>query len=155
MPKTEEKTEAKEKKEEKKEEKKPEPKKPKKLTKNTDLAITKEQANISPMDLNKLIEIENELISDFRLEKLRSDAKNAVEEYVYATRNSLYGIYEKYVTESDRAQLSSLLEEIEDWLYGDGEDLKKQAYVDKLAELKVIFQEYMWGKGCGRRVRNF
>ncbi|XP_057313213.1 heat shock protein 105 kDa-like [Hydractinia symbiolongicarpus] len=133
VPKTEEKTEGKEKKEEKKEEKKP---KPKKLTKNTDLAITKEQANISPLDLNKLIEIENELISDFRLEKLRSDAKNAVEEYVYATRDGLYGIYENYVTENDRAQLSSLLEEVEDWLYGDGEDLKKQAYVDKLAELK-------------------
>ena len=36
----------------------------------------------------------------------------------------------------EREQLSKVLTETEDWLYGDGEDEKKQVYIDKLAELK-------------------
>lgn len=95
---------------------------------------------LSSIDLNALVEIENELISTVRLEKQRSDSKNAVEEYIYLMREKIYNEYENYISENDRDQFSSLLSLTEDWLYEDGEFEKKQAYVDKLAELKKIGQ---------------
>lgn len=39
----------------------------------------------------------------------------------------------------DRDALSLKLEDTENWLYEDGEDQPKQMYIDKLAELKVIW----------------
>lgn len=33
--------------------------------------------------------------------------------------------------------INSMLSKTEDWLYEEGEDEKKQVYIDKLAELKV------------------
>lgn len=133
------------KKEEKKDEKKdeaakPETKKTKKSTKNTDLVVTKHQAGVSATEINAMIEIENELVSTVRLEKERSDAKNSVEEYIYVMRDKIYNDYEKYISEEDRTQFSSLLSSVEDWLYEDGENEKKQVYIDKLTELKKIGQ---------------
>jgi len=67
----------------------------------------------------------------------RHTAKNAVEEYVYDMRDKMYGKFEHYITESDKEAWMSVLTQVEDWLYGDGENCKKQVYVDKLAELRV------------------
>jgi len=39
--------------------------------------------------------------------------------------------------QADREALSAQLSEMEDWLYGDGEDEKKSVYVTKLEELKA------------------
>jgi len=90
--------------------------------------------------MNVLIEIENELISQVKLEKERADAKNAVEEYVYGMREKIYDMYEKHITDDVREQFSALLTNTEDWLYEDGEDEAKSVYVDKLAELKKVGQ---------------
>ena len=40
--------------------------------------------------------------------------------------------------ESDREQLISRLQEVEDWLYEDGEDETKGVYIAKLDELKKV-----------------
>jgi len=58
-----------------KETKKAEAKKAKKSTKSTDLVVTKKQTGRSPEELNLLVEVENELQSQVRLEKERADAK--------------------------------------------------------------------------------
>ncbi|GJY71352.1 heat shock 70 kDa protein 15-like protein [Tanacetum coccineum] len=44
----------------------------------------------------------------------------------------------KFVTNSDKEQLIAKLQEIEDWLYEDGEDETKGVYVAKLDELKKV-----------------
>lgn len=119
---------------------KQEVKKAKKSTKSTDLIVTAQKDSLASIDLNALIEIENDLISTVRLEKMRADAKNAVEEYIYSMRDKIYSDYEKYISESDAETFSSLLSQAEDWLYEEGEYEKKQAYVDKLAELKKLGQ---------------
>merc|ERR1719206_1628120 len=116
-------------------------KKPKKSTKTTDLRVdSKAFKSRTSEETNLLIEIENELISQVKLEKERCDAKNAVEEYVYGMREKIYDMYEKHITDDVRQQFSSLLTETEDWLYEDGEDEAKSVYVDKLAELKKVGQ---------------
>jgi molecular chaperone DnaK (HSP70) len=120
--------------------KKADVKKPKKTTKSTDLVVNKRQKGKGPEELNLLIEVENELISQVRLEKERADAKNAVEEYVYLMREKIYDSYEKYINEDDREKFSALLNSTENWLYEDGEDETKSVYVNKLSELQAIGQ---------------
>lgn len=66
-------------------------------------------------------------------------AQNAVEEYVYDIRGRIYEELEKYISEGDREKLGRMLEDTENWLYEDGEDCKKQVYLDKLTELKVKY----------------
>uniref|UniRef100_A0A3Q2ZHD5 Heat shock protein 4a n=1 Tax=Hippocampus comes TaxID=109280 RepID=A0A3Q2ZHD5_HIPCM len=129
--------------EEGKQEKKNEPqaKKPKVKTKTVELPIeTNLYWQLSTDVLNTFVENEGKMIMQDKLEKERNDSKNNVEEYVYEMRDKLFGSLEKFVTEADRDAFSLKLEDTETWLYEDGEDEKKQVYIDKLAELKKIGQ---------------
>ncbi|XP_042541325.1 heat shock protein 105 kDa isoform X1 [Dipodomys spectabilis] len=134
---------------EKKVDQPPEAKKPKIKVVNVELPI---EANLvwqlGKDLLNMYIETEGKMIMQDKLEKERNDAKNAVEEYVYEFRDKLCGPYEKFICEQEHQNFLKLLTETEDWLYEEGEDQAKQAYVDKLEELmkigtpvKVRFQE--------------
>jgi len=67
-----------------------------------------------------------------------NEARNALESYIYEMRNKLSDELSSYSTDSERSQLSSLLDEAESWLYGDGAEANKSAYVKKLQELKQI-----------------
>ncbi|XP_049709220.1 heat shock protein 105 kDa isoform X2 [Elephas maximus indicus] len=124
---------------EKKVDQPPEAKKPKIKVVNVELPI---EANLvwqlGKDLLNMYIETEGKMIMQDKLEKERNDAKNAVEEYVYEFRDKLYGPYEKFLCEQDHQNFLRLLTETEDWLYEEGEDQSKQAYVDKLEELMKI-----------------
>lgn len=60
-----------------------------------------------------------------------------MEEYVYEIRGKIHDDLEKFISDGDRDKLSLQLEDTENWLYEEGEDCKKQVYLDKLAELKV------------------
>uniref|UniRef100_A0A8C3X1C8 Heat shock protein 105 kDa n=1 Tax=Catagonus wagneri TaxID=51154 RepID=A0A8C3X1C8_9CETA len=134
---------------EKKVDQPPEAKKPKIKVVNVELPI---EANLvwqlGKDLLNMYIETEGKMIMQDKLEKERNDAKNAVEEYVYEFRDKLCGPYEKFICEQDHQNFLTLLTETENWLYEEGEDQAKQAYVDKLEELtkigtpiKIRFQE--------------
>ncbi|KAM5278958.1 heat shock protein 105 kDa isoform 2-T2 [Hipposideros larvatus] len=124
---------------EKKVDQPPEAKKPKIKVVNVELPI---EANLvwqlGKDLLNMYIETEGKMIMQDKLEKERNDAKNAVEEYVYEFRDKLFGPYEKFISEQEHQNFLRLLTETEDWLYEDGEDQSKQAYVDKLEELMKI-----------------
>ncbi|VTJ78992.1 Hypothetical predicted protein [Marmota monax] len=123
---------------EKKVDQPPEAKKPKIKVVNVELPI---EANLvwqlGKDLLNMYIETEGKMIMQDKLEKERNDAKNAVEEYVYEFRDKLCGPYEKFICEQEHQNFLRLLTETEDWLYEEGEDQAKQAYVDKLEELMV------------------
>ncbi|XP_066225396.1 heat shock protein 105 kDa isoform X1 [Saccopteryx leptura] len=134
---------------EKKVDQPPEAKKPKIKVVNVELPVEANLVWQLGRDLlNMYIETEGKMIMQDKLEKERNDAKNAVEEYVYEFRDKLCGPYEKFICEQDHQTFLRLLTETEDWLYEEGEDQAKQAYVDKLEELmkigssiKVRFQE--------------
>ncbi|KAM9782002.1 heat shock 70 kDa protein 4a [Syngnathus typhle] len=129
--------------EEGKQDKKNEPqaKKPKVKTKTVDLPIQPNLYWQMPTDvLNVHVENEGKMIMQDKLEKERNDSKNNVEEYVYEMRDKLLGPLEMFVTEADRDIFSLKLDDTETWLYEDGEDEKKQVYIDKLEELKKIGQ---------------
>jgi hypothetical protein len=83
--------------------------------------------------------IQMNMISQDKKEKECSDAKNAVEEYVYDMRGKLDGgEYEKYADERHRTRLLHDLRTTEDWLYNQGINQQKNIYLDRLKALKVI-----------------
>lgn len=77
------------------------------------------------------------MISQDRKEKERSDAKNAVEEYVYEMRGKLEGEFEHYADDKIRQKLLDDLRKAEDWLYDEGFNQEKSVYVERLKALKV------------------
>ena len=78
--------------------------------------------------LNKYHEVECSLRSTDKEERDKSDAKNSLEELVYAIRDRLYGRYDGYVQEEEKNNLSKQCEELENWLYEDGEDQPKSKF---------------------------
>lgn len=50
----------------------------------------------------------------------------------------LYDKYSDFVTPEDKEGLIAKLQEVEDWLYEDGEDETKGVYIAKLEELKKV-----------------
>lgn len=48
-----------------------------------------------------------------------ADRKNALESYVYSMRSRLSGDLKDYSTEQDNSTLLNLLNDAENWLYGD------------------------------------
>ncbi|GCB67523.1 heat shock 70 kDa protein 4-like [Scyliorhinus torazame] len=128
-------------KEDKNKDQPPQAKKAKVKTKTVDLPIESSlQWQLDQQLLNIFIESEGKMMMQDKLEKERNDAKNALEEYVYESREKLCGIYEKFVSKEEQSKLSLLLEDTENWLYEDGEDQGKQVYIDKLTELKKFGQ---------------
>ena len=115
-------------------------------------------------ELEKAVEKEYEMALQDRVMEETKEKKNSVEAYVYDMRNKvcwiacfgevllicsgvqylmfsllvfqLYEKYSDYVTSEDKETLTAKLQEVEDWLYEDGEDETKGVYVAKLEELK-------------------
>lgn len=111
-------------------------KKAKTVLRQVELPIDKVVYETSKPQLNLYIEEEGKMIADDKLEKERVDAKNAVEEYVYDMREKINDTLAIYILEKDREAFSALLNQTENWLYEDGEDEVKNAYIVKLEELK-------------------
>ncbi|CAF1083675.1 unnamed protein product [Rotaria sordida] len=112
---------------------------PKKKKKEIDLPITPRVPGANKKEIDRLIEQEHEMIAQDKKEKERSDAKNAVEEYVYDMRGKLdSGPLEKYADDNIRQQLLNDLQKAEDWLYDEGVHQEKSVYVDRLKSLKDI-----------------
>ncbi|CAF3039194.1 unnamed protein product [Rotaria sp. Silwood2] len=117
---------------------------PKKTTtkskmKGIDLPIIVRVSGTTKQELDQLIEQEHEMISSDKREKERSDAKNAVEEYVYDMRGKLDGgEYERYSDERNRQRLLNDLRTTENWLYNQGMHQDKYAYVERLNALKNL-----------------
>ncbi|XP_021731972.1 heat shock 70 kDa protein 14-like [Chenopodium quinoa] len=109
----------------------------KKKVKKTNVPVTElVHGGLSPVDLQKAVEKEFELALQDRVMEETKDRKNAVEAYVYDMRNKLNDKYQEFVIPSEKDEFIARLQEVEDWLYEDGEDEIKSVYVAKLEELK-------------------
>ncbi|KAM7471738.1 hypothetical protein LguiA_009921 [Lonicera macranthoides] len=110
---------------------------PKKKVKKTNIPVTElVYGGMSPADVQKAVEKEFEMALQDRVMEETKDKKNAVEAYVYDMRNKLHDKYQEFVTDSEREDFNATLQEVEDWLYEDGEDETKGVYIAKLEELK-------------------
>ncbi|KAK6912093.1 Heat shock protein 70 family [Dillenia turbinata] len=110
---------------------------PKKKVKKTNIPVVELVfGGVLPADVQKLVEKEFEMALQDRVMEETKDRKNAVEAYVYDMRNKLHDKYQDFVTPQEREAFTAKLQEVEDWLYEDGEDETKGVYIAKLEELK-------------------
>ncbi|KAL6539313.1 hypothetical protein OROGR_011962 [Orobanche gracilis] len=89
-------------------------------------------------DFQKAVKKELEMALQDRVMDEIKDKKNAVEAYVYDMRNKLSDKYHEFVMDTERDQFMSMLQEVLDWLYDDGEYETEGVYVAKLEELKKL-----------------
>jgi len=66
------------------------------------------------------------------------DRKNALEEYIYDVRGKLDDVYAEYASEEEKAKFRAMLDAAEEWLYDEGEDTTKNAYIAKMEELLSV-----------------
>lgn len=110
--------------------------KKKKATKLIELPMEVKTHGFSSPDLQNLVQQEAKMIANDARETQRVDARNALEEFVYDMRNKLQGgPLERYVLEADREAICSQLNDLENWLYEEGEDCDRDTYVNKLKGL--------------------
>ncbi|CAK9161469.1 unnamed protein product [Ilex paraguariensis] len=110
---------------------------PKKKVKKTNIPVAEfVYGGMANADVQKAVEKEFEMALQDRVMEETKDKKNAVEAYVYDMRNKLHDKYQEFVLESERGEFIAKLQEVEDWLYEDGEDETKGVYIAKLEELK-------------------
>jgi heat shock protein 4 len=93
---------------------------------------------LEPAELERAVEKEYEMALQDRVMEETKEKKNAVEAYVYDMRNKVYDNFNDFVIPEEKDGLISKLQEVEDWLYEDGEDETKGVYIAKLEELKKI-----------------
>ncbi|KAL0696539.1 hypothetical protein Bca4012_063719 [Brassica carinata] len=112
---------------------------PKKKVKKTNVPLSElVYGALQSVDVQKAVEKEYEMALQDRVMEETKDRKNAVESYVYDMRNKLSDKFHEYITEPEREAFLAKLQEVEDWLYEDGEDETKGVYVAKLEELKKV-----------------
>ncbi|KAK2721417.1 hypothetical protein QYM36_003639, partial [Artemia franciscana] len=110
------------------------------VVKTTELPIESRTHGYSDAVVDQYAETEAQLIASDRQERERQDSKNSLEEYIYDARNraSDETDLEPYLKPNDRQRLLSKLEEMENWLYEDGEDCQKSVYVQKIEDLRKL-----------------
>lgn len=92
------------------------------------------------INVQQAIDFENQMRKNDLNEKLKNDAKNAVEEYVYGMRNLLSGRLSEFVTEEEVEKFNSVLTATEDWLYDEGEDTELAIYEKRLADMREVIE---------------
>ncbi|KAK4398955.1 Heat shock protein 16 [Sesamum angolense] len=78
---------------------------------------------------------------DLKVERTK-EKKNALEAYVYESRNKLLNTYRSFATDSEKEGISSNLLQTEEWLYDDGDDESENVYTKKLDDLKKVHFVY-------------
>lgn len=114
-----------------------EDKKKKVSSKSVDLTIEGKTHGFVSTDLAIYHELEMKMIANDRQEKERVDARNALEEFVYEVRGKIQedGELSAFIEPDDASKICLQLEDIENWLYEDGESCEKAVYKDKLTGL--------------------
>lgn len=113
-------------------------KKRKKKVKKTPLKVEGTTWSLDDANMQKATELLLELAMKDKLIQDTLDRKNAVESYVYETRDAVDMHLRPFISDDDRSTFMAALDASEDWLYGDGENCTKSEYVARLEELKAM-----------------
>ncbi|CAL1380632.1 unnamed protein product [Linum trigynum] len=81
------------------------------------LTITSYTGNLSQGEIDRMVREAKEMAEQDMMEKLRIDARNCFERYIYDVRNALISDDDN-VTSNDKAKVESALEEASEWLEG-------------------------------------
>lgn len=107
------------------------------------LSIKAETFRMPRPVMHKLKEAEINMALNDKLVAEIDDRRNAVEELIYEARNKMDETYSSVSSEEERDAVMSALSKAEDWLYNEGADMGKEAYVKKLEELKNLLKPFV------------
>lgn len=90
---------------------------------------------LSEAELNKYMEIENQLVAQDKLIEATEHSKNALEEFIYTLRSRMESRYADVMSTDEKSSLNDILDQTENWLYEDGEDAEKVLYDERYQKL--------------------
>lgn len=107
----------------------------------TDVPITWTVAGLlSRGRVQEMRDAESEMSFRDHLVAETTDRRNALEEYIYEMRSKLEDAYAEFISKEDAGKLAAMMNETEEWLYGDGSDATKGVYIARLESLQAIGQ---------------
>ncbi|KAK3699733.1 adenyl-nucleotide exchange factor sse1 [Vermiconidia calcicola] len=120
----------------------PKTRKVKKQVRKGDLPLSAGTASLDQATKDAFAEKEGQMISEDKLVADTEDKKNELESEIYAMRNKIEEPYESngyadFANEQEKDVVKQKCEQLEDWLYDEGEDASKAQYIAKLDELRA------------------
>lgn len=111
-------------------------------TKKHTVAFDRRLQRYSQKRMTDLCEAELQMALATKQQEETNERKNALEAFIFSTRSALSedsaGSLGKHASDKEKENLSKALEAAEDWLYDDGEDAARSAYVSKLDDLRAL-----------------
>jgi heat shock protein 4 len=115
----------------------PPPKKVVYKKRNLELIISKSAGGLSPDEFRIAVEKEAEMAYEDRLIVETAEKRNELESYLYTLRNKLDGPLKDFTSDQEMDTLKAIITQAEEWLYNDGFDSTKDAYIKKIEEIKA------------------
>jgi heat shock protein 4 len=109
---------------------------PKKKYRKVELTVITEHFGLHRDQIKAAIELEASMAFEDKLIIETADKRNELEAYIYSMRDKLDGSLKAFATSAERDTLKKLMNDAEEWLYGDGFDSTKQMYARKIDELR-------------------
>ena len=117
----------------------PEPKKePKKKTTKTPISSEKWSLSLPETQISTFRALEQSMKAADRQVRETAEKKNELESMVYTWREKLSTTYRDYVVPTTTQEITERLVWVEEWLYGDGSDITKSVYVEKIGKLREM-----------------
>ncbi|KAF2024663.1 heat shock protein 70 [Setomelanomma holmii] len=116
----------------------PKMRKVKKQQRKGDLPLSAGTASLDQATKDAQAEKENAMIMEDKLVADTENEKNNLESMIYELKDKILDVYAEFASDDEKAKLNVKLEQIEDWLYEDGEDATKAQYVSKKEDIRSI-----------------
>ncbi|KFY28867.1 hypothetical protein V493_02718 [Pseudogymnoascus sp. VKM F-4281 (FW-2241)] len=116
----------------------PKTRKVKKQVRKGDLPISAGTASLDPDTKATAAERENNMFMEDKLVADTDEKKNELETYIYEMRNNISEKYADFASDAEKEKLKARLEQVEDWLYDEGEDTTKAVYIAKYDDIRAL-----------------
>ncbi|KFY09746.1 hypothetical protein V491_07994, partial [Pseudogymnoascus sp. VKM F-3775] len=116
----------------------PKMRKVKKQVRKGDLPISAGTASLDPDTKATAAEKENNMFMEDKLVADTEEKKNELETYIYEMRNNIDDKYAEFASDAEKEKLKARLEQVEDWLYDEGEDTTKAVYIAKYDDIRAL-----------------
>jgi heat shock protein 4 len=116
----------------------PKMRKVKKQQRKGDLPLSAGTASLDEASRQLAAERENAMIMEDKLVQDTENEKNNLESMIYELKDKIIDQYADFASDDEKSRLTAKLEQIEDWLYEDGEDASKAQYVSKKEDIRSI-----------------
>ncbi|KAI5293019.1 adenyl-nucleotide exchange factor sse1 [Ascosphaera acerosa] len=110
----------------------------KKQVRKGDLPISAGTHGLEDAVKQALAERENAMFMEDKLVADTEDKKNELEAFIYELRDKVDTTYSEFGNDEEKGAIKRKLDESEDWLYEDGDDTTKAAYVAKHEEILAV-----------------